>query len=381
METEKKKRFVTLFPLSQHVHLLKDVGMIPYIMYRDYGYDATLVCFEDKDGYPALQNEVKGLKIDFLKEDKEYQFGKISSSVISYIWENAKEIDILNLYHNTKETLVYGLIYKLRNPSGVLYIKLDVNLNRFREVLTSSLKTKGYDFYFKHIADIVSYELNAAGDFLQKSFPTNRDTFIKIANGIDNEYIRKESLSQLDFSQKENLIITVGRIGSPEKNHEMLLYATEKLNLGNWKVAFIGPIEESFHSVIKDFFRRNPQLKERVTFTGAISDRKELYQWYNRAKVFCLTSRWESFGIVLVEALYWHNYILSTPIAPIQEITDNETAGQVVVNEEELNGVLQKIIDGEIDLRLYQEAIANQAKKYLWKDIVKVLHEKIESIG
>lgn len=379
METEKRKNFTTISPGSYNVHLLKDVGMIPYVMYRDYNYNSTLVTYKNEEEYPAILNEVKGLKVDFLKTNGKYTFGSVSFKVISYIWKKAKEIDILNLYHTSKETMTYGLIYKLRNPFGKLYIKLDLDLDDFISAQTP-FKKRGYQLFFRYITDIVSYELETVGDYLKQQFLTTKSKFIKIPNGIDDDFIKKENLYINDFQEKEKLIITVGRIGTEQKNSEMLLKVIESLHLKDWKVAFIGPIEVSFYPVIKKFFMQYPDLKERVIFTGAIADRKELYAWYNRAKVFCLTSRWESFGIVLVEALYWNNYILTTPIAPAQEITNGETVGKVVADESELCQALQKIIDGDTDLEIYQEQIAAHATKYLWKDIVGVLHKKIESI-
>jgi hypothetical protein len=59
--------FVTLFPGATNIHLTKDVGMIPFIMHKYYGYDSTLVCYKN-DEYDYLETEVKGLKIDFLEK-------------------------------------------------------------------------------------------------------------------------------------------------------------------------------------------------------------------------------------------------------------------------------------------------------------------------
>ena len=61
--------FYTIFPLSMNVHLLKDVGMIPYVLFRDYGYDSTLVAFQNEANYFALEKEVKGLKIEYIESD------------------------------------------------------------------------------------------------------------------------------------------------------------------------------------------------------------------------------------------------------------------------------------------------------------------------
>ena len=89
----KNKRFCTIFPPAENVHLLKDVGMIPYVLYKEYGYNSTIACFNNGT-YPALNGEVKGLKIDFIDTDKNYKFGKPSFHVVKYIFGKAKHIDV-----------------------------------------------------------------------------------------------------------------------------------------------------------------------------------------------------------------------------------------------------------------------------------------------
>lgn len=374
-----KKRFFTLFPLSYNVHLFKDVGMIPFILYRDYGYDSTLITFQNESSYPSSNDEVKGLKIEFIKKDKKYIFGKPSINVILYILKNAKKIDVLNLYHNTKETLLYGTIYKICNPSGILYIKLDINIERFKESITP-IKKMGYSFFFKRILSVASFELDFAGHFLISEYPILQNKLIKIPNGIDDIYLKKQAIERYDFYKKENLIITVGRIGAPEKNHKLLLDALANLNLNDWSVVFIGPIEEDFKSYINDFYSNFSSLKKNIHFIGPIISRKELYQWYNRAKIFCMTSQWESFGIVLVEALYFGNYIITTDISSAKEITDNERVGKIIHNEFELSNILKRIINNEFLIDNFYSEIISHSKKFIWRDILKSLNNKLEEM-
>lgn len=373
----KRKRFVTLFPSSQNVHLLKDVGMIPYILYREYGYDAALVSFRDVAGYPSLENEVEGLKLSFLEADPNYQFSKPSAKAIKYIWQNGSQIDILNLYHNTTETLFYGLVYKLRNPNGILYLKLDLNIERFEKCLTK-LKWLGYNTFFRLVSSIISYELDTTGVYLKSIFPILKCKSLKVTNGVDEGLIRKEGIDVLPFDEKDNLIITVGRIGSPEKNHELLLEALKEVRLKDWTVVFIGPVEPLFQKKVEALFRDCPDLRERIRFTGPIYERKELYDWYNRAKVFCLTSRWESFGIVLVEALYFGNYIVTTNVASASELTRNGTIGSIFERESELTGILQDVIDNKIVLEDYYVYIREFSRNYIWKDILCPLDERLK---
>ena len=101
-------KFVTLFLRIKNVHLLKDVGMIPYLLHRDYGFDSTVVGLKNEEEYPYLENEVRGLKIRFLKDSR-------ISPIISgarFVWDNAQNIDILNVYHLNLSSFIFLLIYK-----------------------------------------------------------------------------------------------------------------------------------------------------------------------------------------------------------------------------------------------------------------------------
>lgn len=51
-----------------------------------------------------------------------------------------------------------------------------------------------------------------------------------------------------------------------------------------------------------------------MILSGNIEDKNLLYDYYNKAKVFLFTSRRESFGIVLVEALRFGDCIITADV-------------------------------------------------------------------
>ena len=85
-----------------------------------------------------------------------------------------------------------------------------------------------------------------------------------------------------DFSKKENIILAVGRIGTYQKNTELLLetFAAVADEMLGWTVRIVGNIEERFQSYIKEYFERRPDLRERVIFVGLVSDRKQMAEEY-----------------------------------------------------------------------------------------------------
>jgi glycosyltransferase involved in cell wall biosynthesis len=177
------------------------------------------------------------------------------------------------------------------------------------------------------------------------------------------------------------LIITAGRIGSPEKNNELLLNSLPKIDLKKWSVVFIGPISPDFQIKLEKFYLENPALKNNVRFIGEITAKEELYDWYNRAKIFCLTSRWESFGIVLVEALYFGNYIITTDISSAETITNNKKNGSIIMHEHDLIEELTNIINGKKNIESYYNDILDYSENFIWENIVEKLHYRLNSIN
>ena len=142
-------------------------------------------------------------------------------------------------------------------------------------------------------SDLISTESKELLNKFQNGFLdiSISDKIFYLPNGFD-----KTSINPIkNINEKENIMITVGRIGSNQKNNEMMLNALEGLDLRDWKVYFIGPIEDSFHVKVKDFYTRSPKMRGKVVFLGNIDNKDKLYEWYNRSKVFFLTSQYEGF--------------------------------------------------------------------------------------
>lgn len=383
---KQKPTFVTVFTETENFHLVKDVGQLPYFMYKTEGYDATLISYKNNVEYPFIDQEVNGLKLNFIPNKGRFLYFELG--VLYYLWNHSKSIDVLNLFHFKKDNILYLLIYKLVNPQGKAYIKLDMDILFFKNYnafLFSNYSLKNFilkaltSWIFK-LTDLFSVETDQAKDYLLNVYPELQNKLICIPNGIDNLYLDRE-IPMKAFHEKENIILTVGRIGTQQKNTELLLDALKITDLKDWKVYILGPIEESFNKYIADFYREYPQLENKIIFTGNITDRKELFEWYNRAKIFCLTSRWESFGIVFTEALYFGNYIITSPVSSATYITDYNKYGTIAEAEglEFSKAIQQSIEPGFLSSQRYEEIRSFSKDNFTWPGIVKTLADKIKS--
>jgi glycosyltransferase involved in cell wall biosynthesis len=378
--------FVTIFTETENFHLVKDVGQIPYFMYKTEGYDAELISYKNNEEYPYLNKEVKGLKLNFIPNKGRLVYFELG--ILSYLWSFSKSIDILNLFHFKKDHLLYFLLYKTLNPKGKSYIKLDMDILFFKDYnafLYSKYSLKNYLLksitkWIFQLTDVFSVETEEARLYLLRIYPELEQKLICIPNGVDNHYLEEE-IKLRSWEEKENIIITVGRIGTFQKNTELFLEALKDVDLGSWKVYIMGPVEASFQAYIETYFKMHPHLAEKILFMGNITDRKELFEWYNQAKVFCLTSRWESFGIVFTEALYFGNYIITSPISSAAYITDYGKYGTIAESDVlEFSKAIQKGINpGFLTTQRYEEIRNFSKKNFTWTGIIKKLSDKLKS--
>jgi len=385
-----KKTFVTIFPICENVHLTTDIGQIPFFMYKKYNYDSKIVSYKNSDAYPNLDIEVKGLKIEFLQRKGRVSF--LEKAVLQYIKKNAKNIDVLDLYHFSKFTFVYGLLYKKINPKGVLLIKLDAYNETFAEgniIKHSTNKLK--NIFFKYLerkflkqVDLLCIENSEGERLLKKMYPTVAAKVVFLPVGVNDLFLADAFNSKIrDFNKKENIILSLGRIGEKIKNHEMILRALTKTNMKEWKMVFVGPVNENFTKYFKELSGEFPVLKEKVTFIGSVTDRIELYEWYNRSKIFCMTSWHESFCHAIGEAFYFGNYIIGTEgIMSMKDITNNGKYGVTLKPDDDvaLAATFQKLIDDETKLStLYLEIVTFSHKYFVWSNIIGKVHEQIDS--
>ena len=201
---------------------------------------------------------------------------------------------------------------------------------------------------------------------------------IYLPNGYDNEIIDKIKVKPLE--EKENIILTVGRLGTEAKNTELLLETLKEIDLQDWKVYLVGSIDKGFIDYKEKFFKENPNLVDKIIFVGEIKDRAELYKYYNRARVFVLPSRWESFGIVMVEAMAFGNYIITSNTCAAKDITNNSEIGKIIEidSKKELEEEIIKVISGKINLKDKYEKTLNHVSNFKYSNLIEKLGERIK---
>lgn len=363
--------FCTLFLKTENVHLMKDIGQLPFCLKENYGYHAYIATYKNGE-YPYLTNEVKGLELKFVKKSSLGQ----AFDGLRFLFKMRKKIDILNVYHLNLNSFLWILFFNMiRGKKAIVYLKLDANHLEISKVKHNNIKS-----WIKRItlnsADIVSAESRAVQEALQKYCKTK---IIYVPNGY--LYSPKK---EINFCKKENIILTVGRLGTYAKATEVLVDAFLQSGIpADWKLVLVGPMTEEFETWMENRVREYPDAHKRILAPGNIENKELLQEWYCRAKVFVLPSRYESFGIVLIEAMLQGCYIVTSNVvlAAKDLIQDGRMGCTMKTNSrEELADTLNKISHLEMDWDKNARRIEKSMEdKFLWKNILQTLDNRIRN--
>lgn len=346
-------KFCCIFPGLKNFELHKEVGQLPYYLAKDYGYDSTIVSF-DNDSFTNF-NELEEINVEVIQ--KKYKNNFLNNLlIVKYLIKNAKNIDILNCYHFNNTTIMFFLVYKLFNRTGIIYHTLDIDYGHSLR-LTATVKTNNYFiaqrkfiFLFKHIVDFATIESKKVYDVFINAHPIFKEKLMYMPIYVDPN-------PSIEYPKK-NQIISVGRIGAEQKASDIVLQSfkevIDKTKNTDWILKMVGPISEDFNEYIDTFFAKNPTLKDSIIFTGNIEDKDELYKIYSESKIFCLPSRNGSFEIVFVEALYYGNYLIITDVGTGKYLVDICDFGKIA-EMDNIEDISNKLIDAIENYDMYKE--------------------------
>ena len=311
------------------VHLTKDTGKIPEVIVRLLGWQSSIVRFNN-DKLINQEQELPHVKVITQVPKK---FWRIDLNVVWFLIKQAKQIDVLLLYHFDLNTHFYGLLYKLVNQNGFLWNKLDLNEDIIRDFsMTMKLRKPINRIVYQNIihaffrkVDLISSESIGNANAFCVQFPEAVKKLVYFPNGID-----PVAMPEIENVIRENIILTVARLGTWEKGTDILLEAFARSKVWpNWKLVLVGRVEENFKPWIENFKNTYPDVWNSVKWINHLDSRKELARWYQSAKVFCLPSRFESFSMALLESGYYGCACIASDFASAFDILDHGNCGVI----------------------------------------------------
>ena len=381
------KRFAAIFwndDISA-AHFYKDVGGIPYALAKYCGWQTSLV-YSDINGRLQDEKYEKYVQLRTIHYAKTCQRMKLKwlkyFRVMQFVWRHAADYDVLNFYHVDKLIMFLCWLAKKRNPQVLTYVKMDMAADGFRTMMKQEQRGNfSLANLFMPAVDLFTVETKKFADVLREKISRIR-RIEYLPNGFFEELMCIPEKEQL--LAKENLLLTVGFLGTWQKNTELLLQALTQLpaeKLIGWKVILVGHAEPAFLTWLYKVQEEYPVLKECLVLTGVIRDKAKLAELYTKARAFVLPSREEACALVIPEAMSFGDYLIVTDCCDAFheyiDMTEEHGFGKIVPNEDAaaLQEAIEEVLDGRVDAVKRGELAGKYARGHLdWKVVAEDLN-------
>jgi len=218
-----------------------------------------------------------------------------------------------------------------------------------------------------------------AMEFVSKLFPGHYDI---IPNGVDVEHFSPEVAPIDEFCDGKVNILFTGRLEKRKGlNYLLEAYRRVKQEIPNCRLIVVGPGTRLRGKYEKKVSRND--LKD-VVFAGYVSY-DELSRYYKTADIFCAPATgWESFGIVLLEAMATGKPVIASNIEGYASVVTHGVDGLLVPpkDEEMLAQALVSLIKDESSRQQMGVRGRLKAQDYGWENIAqRVLDYYIQVLG
>lgn len=139
---------------------------------------------------------------------------------------------------------------------------------------------------------------NCLDPFLQKPKQKERETYL-----LERYHLNKEDI----------ILMTLTRLAAKEryKGYDIVIESLQKLRLSYPRIKYliVGRYDDEEKERLDKMIER-AQLQQHVIFTGFVPD-EELADHYNLADIYIMPSEKEGFGIVFIEAMFYHKPVIA----------------------------------------------------------------------
>ncbi len=324
-------------------------------------HDVTVLSMYQEHGVNNEHLYIETIKpISLIQGKKKYiqQAFKVVSKLKNYI--ETKDIDVLITCSEMLTPYAY-LATKQNKIPFICWCHTDAGQSKFVDIFKS--------FAAKKANLIVT--LNDRNQIFFKETLHAKNNVVSITNPIDPKLLT----SNYNYDKNAKKIISVGRI-SPQKNYKKLI---EVANIvchkhPNWKWDIYGDGPEK--KEIEDLIEYN-KLNDFISLKGSVTD---IYDRYHLYSFLVMTSKYECYPMVLLEAMANKLPMISFDITGSDNIIENNINGYLVdcFDAEKMASRICELIDSE-ELRI-EFSIGNKdlLKKHSIETIIKMWNKVLD---
>jgi len=208
-----------------------------------------------------------------------------------------------------------------------------------------------FEDVYKHFDKIIAISNSVLERFKTKYNVAKTDVIFNIID--ENKIIEKSSLENITYDESKLNLISVGRIHNMKGYDRLIdvfhaLDEAEKIDNTVLRIIGDGPDFELIKTKVKEY-----KLEDKVLILGS---KKNPFPYVKASDCFIMCSRYEPFGLVILEALILKVPVLSVDVASIKEIMTEKYG---FIYENSFNGLYNGILNVIENQKLLKEKKRN----------------------
>ena len=347
-----------------------------------------------------LSIDISKEELEGLPSDKYHYYIKSQDQDLFYNIIQTNKIDIVinHILTNNAYRLLNNFSIKGTKIISLLHFQPFAIINKERKyfrLLRPTTKSEFIQKYFSLFLPFLYRQVKIKLIRRQFSrFINTSDKFILLSDKFIprlRKYIPNIDIKKIDYinnpntfdkkivtSEKENIILFVGRMIDPQKNVKGFIDVWKKFNkkFPLWKGIILG---DGPHKLIFEKYAKKNKVSN-LYFMGNV---KDVASFYAKSKCLCMTSVYEGWGMVLTEALsYGCIPVVYETYEAVHDIIENEETGYIIppFKTKKMVKVLSQIASND-SLRI---SMANKGKqsveRFSTDKIVDIWDEKLKNI-
>lgn len=367
---ERNKRHGILFIESSIPPSRGGVQRVSWLLaesFRRYGYPVCFAYFlKDYELVPE-SNKIRYSDSESIKAliDK---FSKlvISCDVRYIICQGLFNIKLYNLLLNLKKRYDCKIISCLHNNPG--FEKFRNSRPTQIQKIKNLLKQIMFPWRIKNIYKAF-YSLSDKFVLLSDSFKKDFESIYKIGDStklyaIPNPLSFEHGISESEMDYKKNQVLIISRLEDIQKNITAALRIWKKIETSdkadNWNL-LLGGYGQDEQKILE--YAKSLELHN-FKFIGKIENPQK---WYKESKIFMMTSRFEGFGMTLLEA----SQNACVPFAfdsysSLHDIIKNQHNGFIIQNNDEQSyaNTMLGLMNDNVEWKKMAENAVNSSKRF-----------------
>lgn len=217
-------------------------------------------------------------------------------------------------------------------------------------------------------ADLMIYNSDYMRALYQRNAPGRSERSYTVAyQGIDEETFASAGQWRGKV-EKRPLSILLVSVMAPWKGAEVVVEALRQLRLRgiDARLTIVGPWADASYRTRIDAQIASDGLQSAVEIAGRVT-KEELHQQYARAKVFCLMSRCESFGIPAVEAQAFGTPVVGSSVCAMAEICGEGALCTTPDRPDQVAHLLEKLLLDEDHWEEMSGKALRNAERFRWE--------------